>query len=197
MIPEETENGSSVQKAPSQAPSAPPAEVPPSPQRSQVASAVQSPKMPSQLMSPRGKVPSQVASQNGSPAKTASQVTKQSMASSRQQSQLSRADQRSGLSRMQSPDGLDTEQRRMVHSALLAQNQTPRTSYYDQSVNQELTGHFHDDELCQLLRHESDTSQPEVIRKALRKAIRQRVKRLGIKYDTEVRFVDSIGRSSC
>jgi hypothetical protein len=120
------------------------------------------------------------------------------MASSKQQSQLSRADQRSGFSpRVQSPDGLDTEQRRMVHSALMAQNQTPRTSYYDQSVNQELTGHFHDDELCQLLRHESDGSQPEVIRKALRKAIRQRVKRLGIKYDTEVRFVELFERGVC
>lgn len=85
----------------------------------------------------------------------------------------------------------------MVHSALMAQNQTPRTSYYDQSVNQELTGHFHDDELCQLLRHESDGSQPEVIRKALRKAIRQRVKRLGIKYDTEVRFAELFERGVC
>jgi hypothetical protein len=76
----------------------------------------------------------------------------------------------------------------MVNSALLAQTtQTPRTSYYGQSVDGELTGHFHDDELCQLLRHEADTSQPDVIRKALRKAIRQRVKKLGIKYDTEVR----------
>ena len=54
----------------------------------------------------------------------------------------------------------------MVNSALLAQTQTPRTSYYAQSVDGELTGHFHDDELCQLLRHEADTTQPDVIRKA-------------------------------
>lgn len=182
-IPEESERQSSVNnnnndKTPSQAPQP---ELPSSPQRSQL-SVAQSPKMPSQLASPRNKLPSHLGSQlTGS--KVGSQLSaKQSTLASSKQSQL---DHRAMSRGAQSPDTLDPEQRRMVHSALLAQNQTPRTSYYEQSVNQELTGHFHDDELCQLLRHESDGSQPEVIRKALRKAIRQRVKRLGIKYDTE------------
>ncbi|RXW23505.1 hypothetical protein EST38_g2325 [Candolleomyces aberdarensis] len=200
VIPEESERESSVAKTPSQAPvPIPQAPTLSSPSRTQSPSLAQSPptpKMPSQLASPRSKLPSHLASQvnSGSGVKTPTQLslTKQSSLAGSKNSQLSRGgppppmdDNRSSLRGAQSPDGLDPEQRRMVNSALLAQTQTPRTSYYAQSVDGELMGHFHDDELCQLLRHESDATQPDVIRKALRKAIRQRVKKLGIKYDTE------------
>ena len=172
-------------KAPSQAPAKPPTEVQQSPARSQVSQAqsAATPKALSQLASPRGKLPSQLT--GGSKAGSQMSMAKQASLLNSKLSQLSRGIDEMGGSRA-GTEGLDPEQSRMINSALMAQNQTPRTSFYTQSVDGELTGHFHDDELCQLLKHESDTSQPEVIRKALRKAIRQRVKKLGIKYDTEV-----------
>lgn len=49
--------------------------------------------------------------------------------------------------------------------------------------------HFHDMDLCILLHQLDDPHTHEVVRKALRKAIRQRVKRLGLKYDSVVSIV--------
>jgi hypothetical protein len=46
--------------------------------------------------------------------------------------------------------------------------------------------HFHDMDLCILLHQEGDANVHEVVKRALRKAIRQRVKRLGMKHDNEV-----------
>ena len=45
--------------------------------------------------------------------------------------------------------------------------------------------HFHDAELCQLL-HALDAPMAEPVKKAIRKAVRARVKKLGMKYDNEV-----------
>lgn len=98
-------------------------------------------------------------------------------------------------SRPQSPDGLDPEEARMVNDALasrivddaLAAARTPRTSYYAASLEPEATSHYHDMELCVLLHQENDPSQHEIVKKALRKAVRQRIKKLGMKYDHEVR----------
>ncbi|KJA20070.1 hypothetical protein HYPSUDRAFT_838373 [Hypholoma sublateritium FD-334 SS-4] len=96
-------------------------------------------------------------------------------------------------SRPQSPDGLDPEEARMVNDALasrivddaLAAARTPRTSYYAASLEPEATSHYHDMELCVLLHQENDPSQHEIVKKALRKAVRQRIKKLGMKYDHE------------
>ena len=76
---------------------------------------------------------------------------------------------------------------RIVDDALAAAR-TPRTSYYAASLEPEATSHFHDMELCVLLHQENDPSQHEIVKKALRKAVRQRIKKLGMKYDHEVRF---------
>ena len=72
----------------------------------------------------------------------------------------------------------------MVNDALAAR--TPRTSYYCASLQPDDTEHYHDMELCVLLHQETDPNQHDIVKKALRKAIRQRIKRLGMKYDQEV-----------
>ena len=87
-------------------------------------------------------------------------------------------------SRPRSPGGLDDEEARIVNVALAAQ--TPRTSIYAAPLEPEIAKHFHDMELCVLLHQENDPAQHEIVKKALRKAVRQRVKKLGMKYDNEV-----------
>jgi hypothetical protein len=87
-------------------------------------------------------------------------------------------------SRPHSPEGLDDEEVRIVNDALAAQ--TPRTSIYAAPLEPEVASHFHDMELCVLLHQENDPAQHEIVKKALRKAVRQRVKKLGMKYDNEV-----------
>lgn len=87
-------------------------------------------------------------------------------------------------SRPHSPEGLDDEEARIVNDALAAQ--TPRTSVYAAPLEPEVANHFHDMELCVLLHQENDPAQHEIVKKALRKAVRQRVKKLGMKYDNEV-----------
>jgi len=82
-----------------------------------------------------------------------------------------------------SPEVLDAEEARIVNDALAAR--TPRTSYYGGSIQADDTEHYHDVELCQLLQEEKH-NQHEIVKKALRKAIRQRIKKLGMKYDPEV-----------
>ena len=46
--------------------------------------------------------------------------------------------------------------------------------------------HFHDMELCELLHSLDAQALPEVVKKAVRKAVRARVKKLGMKSDNEV-----------
>ncbi|KIM45431.1 hypothetical protein M413DRAFT_66595 [Hebeloma cylindrosporum] len=85
-------------------------------------------------------------------------------------------------SRPHSPEGLDAEELRMVNDAL---GRTPRTSFYESPLEPETTSHFHDMELCVLLHKENDPNEHDFIKKALRKAVRQRIKKLGMKYDHE------------
>ena len=54
------------------------------------------------------------------------------------------------------------------------------------SEQEVVDSHFHDMDLCILLHQLDDPHTHEVVKKALRKAIRQRVKRLGLKYDSMV-----------
>lgn len=79
---------------------------------------------------------------------------------------------------------LDQEEARIVRDALAGR--TPRTSYYAASLEPEVANHYHDMELCVLLHQENDPTAHEFVKKALRKAVRQRVKKLGMKYDNEV-----------
>lgn len=46
--------------------------------------------------------------------------------------------------------------------------------------------HFHDMDLCIMLHQMDDPNTHEVIKKVLRKAVRQRVKKLGMTYDSQV-----------
>ncbi|KAF9482263.1 hypothetical protein BDN70DRAFT_829667 [Pholiota conissans] len=113
-------------------------------------------------------------------------VAKQPSAAGSKASRISRAqshhdDHTPTPSRPQSPGDLDPEQVRIVNDALAGR--TPRSSYH--AIEPEDTSHFHDTELCVLLHQENDPNQHEVVKKALRKAIRQRIKRLGMKYDHE------------
>ncbi|GLB45071.1 hypothetical protein LshimejAT787_1901490 [Lyophyllum shimeji] len=85
--------------------------------------------------------------------------------------------------RARSPEDLDLQEARIVQAALAA---TPRTSYYaEQPLEPGLANAFHDHELCVLLHQESDPNAHEVVKKALRKAVVQRVKKLGMKYDID------------
>jgi hypothetical protein len=54
------------------------------------------------------------------------------------------------------------------------------------SEQEVVDSHFHDMDLCILLHQTDDPNTHEVVKKALRKAIRQRVKKLGLKYDSAV-----------
>lgn len=106
------------------------------------------------------------------------------------QSRASKIDRESNITptpaRPHSPIDLDQEEAKIVQDALASK--TPRTSYYASSValDPDATSHYHDLELCILLHEETDTNQHEYVKRALRKAIKQRIKRLGMKYDNEV-----------
>ena len=84
-------------------------------------------------------------------------------------------------------DELDEEESRLVENVLNQGNRTPRTSYAATSVlepNQ--FAHYHDMNLCILLHQLDDPNQHDVVKKAVRKAVKARVKQLGMKYDNEV-----------
>jgi hypothetical protein len=82
---------------------------------------------------------------------------------------------------------LNEEETRLVEDVLNQGNRTPRTSYAATSVleSNQFT-HYHDMNLCILLHQLDDPSQHEVVKKAVRKAVKARVKQLGMKYDNEV-----------
>ncbi|KAJ3505625.1 hypothetical protein NLJ89_g7322 [Agrocybe chaxingu] len=120
--------------------------------------------------------------------KTASQISVSKQLSQQGGSRVSRAtrsereqdrDRTPTPTRPHSPEGLDAEEARIVNEALAAR--TPRTSFYAASLEPEATSHFHDMELCVLLQQENDPAQHDIVKKALRKAVRQRIKKLGMK----------------
>jgi hypothetical protein len=85
------------------------------------------------------------------------------------------------------PDELDEEETRLVENVLNEGNRTPRTSYAATSaLGSEQFAHYHDMNLCVLLHQLDNPDQHEVVKKAVRKAVKSRVKQLGMKYDNEV-----------
>jgi hypothetical protein len=79
---------------------------------------------------------------------------------------------------------LDEEEEEMVRTVL---SRTPRTSMAPSALEPDVqNSHFHDMELCELLHSLDGPNLPEVVKKAVRKAVRARVKRLGMKSDNEV-----------
>ena len=89
-------------------------------------------------------------------------------------------------SRPHSPAELNQEEERIVQDTLAAR--TPRTSYYAGSTLEAdvVNSRFHDMDLCILLHQENDPAVHEVVKRALRKAIHQRMKKLGMKHDRDV-----------
>lgn len=64
---------------------------------------------------------------------------------------------------------------------------TPRTSIAPSMLAEELKRtHYHDEDLCILLHAADNEMQHEIVRKALRKAVAARIKKLGLKSDREV-----------
>lgn len=92
-----------------------------------------------------------------------------------------------GTPRPPSPNELNAEEEDIVKATLRRSMQTPRTSMYEPSTlgTEVVNSHFHDMDLCVLLHQESDPNVHDIVKKALRKAIRQRVKKLGMKADNE------------
>lgn len=89
-------------------------------------------------------------------------------------------------SRPHSPNSLDAEEERLVAQTLAARGAGNRTSYAPSTLEPEIVNsHFHDMDLCILLHQMDDQHTHEIVKKALRKAVRQRVKKLGMKYDNE------------
>jgi len=85
------------------------------------------------------------------------------------------------------PDELDEEESRLVENVLSQGNRTPRTSYAATSaLEPNQFAHYHDMNLCILLHQLDDPTQHDVVKKAVRKAVKARVKQLGMKYDNEV-----------
>lgn len=82
---------------------------------------------------------------------------------------------------------LDEEEEEMVRTIL---SRTPRTSMAPSALEPDVqNSHFHDMELCELLHSLEAPNLPEVVKKAVRKAVRARVKKLGMKSDNEVSVV--------
>ncbi|THH30805.1 hypothetical protein EUX98_g3389 [Antrodiella citrinella] len=90
-----------------------------------------------------------------------------------------------------SPVGdLDAEEEQLVNTVLSARPAKSRTSYAFSAATSMLepdvqNSHFHDGELCQLLHALDDRKIADSVKKAVRKAVRARVKKLGMKYDNE------------
>ncbi|KAL4074059.1 hypothetical protein J3A83DRAFT_4371343 [Scleroderma citrinum] len=90
-------------------------------------------------------------------------------------------------SRPHSPTfSLNAEEENIVAQTLAARGAGNRTSYAPSTLETEIVNsHFHDMDLCILLHQMDDNTTHEVVKRALRKAVRQRVKKLGMKYDAE------------
>lgn len=129
-----------------------------------------------------------------------SQLSQRSHHSRQSQSQRSQApvdEDRTATptpSRPPSPSfSLNAAEEEMVAQALAARGAGDRTSYAPSTLEPEIVNsHFHDMDLCILLHQMDDLTTHEVVKKALRKAVRQRVKKLGMKYDAEVSRFSSI-----
>ncbi|KAI0066274.1 hypothetical protein BV25DRAFT_1913042 [Artomyces pyxidatus] len=92
--------------------------------------------------------------------------------------------------RPQSPGSeLDEDEAQLVEEILTRGAKTPRTSYAATTsvLDPQEFSHFHDMDLCVLLHQLDDPMQHEVVKRAVRKAVKGRVKRLGMKYDNEAR----------
>lgn len=88
-------------------------------------------------------------------------------------------------------DELNQEEARIVEQALASAVRTPRTSYYTPSVldAEVQQSSFHDNELCILLHQLKAPQTHDLVRKVVLKAVKQRMKKLSMNYDNEVRVI--------
>ncbi|KAH8119329.1 hypothetical protein DFH11DRAFT_1564402 [Phellopilus nigrolimitatus] len=87
-------------------------------------------------------------------------------------------------SRPPSPDELNDYETDIVQGILSAR--TPRTSIAPSMLAEEIKrSHYHDEDLCILLHAADNELQHEIVRKALRKAVAARIRKLGLKSDRE------------
>ncbi len=132
--------------------------------------------------------PSEVPARSVAKSKASSKRTKTASAAASQPDRKRDADATPTPSRPNSPGALNQEETEVVKAALASAAQTPRTSYYEASVLEPdvANSYFHDKDLCVLFQFLNDNSTPEVVKKVMRKAVRKRVKDLGMKHDNEV-----------
>ncbi|KIK67459.1 hypothetical protein GYMLUDRAFT_55224 [Collybiopsis luxurians FD-317 M1] len=123
-----------------------------------------------------------------SPSKPPSVAPSQQSRKSRE-SRLRDANATPTPSRPHTPDmdELNQEEARIVERALASAARTPRTSYYTPSaIDAEVQqSSFHDNELCILLHQLKAPQTHELVRKVVLKAVKQRMKKLSMKYDNE------------
>jgi hypothetical protein len=83
---------------------------------------------------------------------------------------------------------MNDEEQELVRNVLRGRGPpTARTSYAATSVlDPGAVSHFHDMDLCILLHQLDDPMQHDVVKRAVRKAVKARVKQLGMSYDNEV-----------
>lgn len=131
--------------------------------------------------------PSEVPARSVVKSKASSRRTKTASAAASQPDKKRDADATPTPSRPNSPGALNQEETEVVKAVLASAAQTPRTSYYEASVLEPdvANSYFHDKDLCVLFQFLNDNSTPEVVKKVMRKAVRKRVKDLGMKHDNE------------
>ncbi len=90
-------------------------------------------------------------------------------------------------SRALSPSN-DNDDYESIVQKVLSNARTPRTSIAPSMLDADIkASHFHDQDLCILLHAAEDETQHDVVKKAVRKALQARMKKLKLKYDNEVR----------
>ncbi|KAG6885164.1 hypothetical protein C0993_005404 [Termitomyces sp. T159_Od127] len=178
VIPEEDEKASSVASAQVRAKS--PSQLSKAPSQAQT----QLSRAPSQQS--KSQVSAAQSHMNGNGKAPSVAASRQSYQGSHHPTNHENAEDGVAMPRARSPDehGLDQIEARIVRAALAAA--TPRTSYYAEPLEPSVSNHYHDMELCVLLHQEADPNVHDVVKRALRKAVVQRVKKLGMKYDHEV-----------
>ncbi|KAH7921540.1 hypothetical protein BV22DRAFT_725214 [Leucogyrophana mollusca] len=83
---------------------------------------------------------------------------------------------------------LNQAEEEIVAAAFASRDARDRTSYAPSTLELEIVNsHFHDKDLCVLLHQMADVQTQEGVKRALRKAVRQRAKTLGLKYNQEYR----------
>ncbi|EPQ57058.1 hypothetical protein GLOTRDRAFT_120413 [Gloeophyllum trabeum ATCC 11539] len=88
-------------------------------------------------------------------------------------------------SRPQSPLEMDQRDEKTVQELLSRRMSRTSMAFSNMDGTDIHASHFHDGELCVLLHALDDSNLDNIVKKAVQKAVRQRIKKLGLKYDNE------------